>query len=74
MAFLLRKHLRSILRGDPFVGGFLRVSEGRPKDLGGPHADQIFVFRGSPKCFAVLLLEEKRHTGLPATELVFSLT
>ncbi len=32
--------------------------EVRPKDLGGSHADQIFVFSGSPECFAVRLSKE----------------
>ncbi len=40
------------------MGRFLRMSEERPKDLGGPHADQIFAFRGSPECFAVRLPAE----------------
>ncbi len=37
------------------MGGFLRMLEARPKDLGGPDADQIFALRGSPECFAVRL-------------------
>ncbi len=35
------------------MGGFLRMLEVRPKNLGGSHADQIFVLRGSLECFAV---------------------
>ncbi len=55
---LLGKPLGFILRGNPFMGGFLRMLKGRPKDLGDSHADQIFVFRGSPECFAVRLPQE----------------
>ncbi len=40
------------------MGGFLRMLEARPKDLGGSYADQIFVLRGSPECFAVRLSKE----------------
>ncbi len=40
------------------MGGFLRMLEARPKDLGGSHADQIFVLRGLPECFAVRFSEE----------------
>ncbi len=55
---------QSELSGKP-----LKAMEVRPKDLGGSHADQIFVLRGSPECFAVRLSRELTLAPPPPREL-----